>query len=259
MAVRIRIPLPVTEEALPYLIAAGGHLVLILFLFGWIGARSSPGALGPTLTVRLTGPSRSGRPGAAGGARAPRATPPQPAAPIKEKPPTRTTAGPKPTNIARRPAGATAQPAQLPKAERQVPEPAPAAPPAAPNGASGSESLGAGPAGPIAGGVAGGLEEVGGSDWYVGLVVNRLQDAWRDRPLLPAGSPPLRASVSFVIHRGGQVSDVRLETPSGYTPLDSSVVRAVLSLAQLPPLPTVYGKDRLRAQFIFELQPPDEP
>ncbi len=253
MAIRIRVPVPRTSEALPYIVAAAGHIILLLFLFGIVGVSAAPVGGGPTLTVSLAGPSRAG----AVAARVPRTTPSAPAPEPKEKPPLRATATPQPKSVAGQLAGATAQPERLPKAEAPAATPAAAPTGAAP--AAAESSGGEGPPGPIAGGVAGGLEDVGGSDWYVGLVVNRLQDAWRDRPLLPAGSSSLRTTVSFVIGRDGEVSGVRLDSPSGYTPLDSSVMRAALSLGKLPPLPTVYGKDQLRAQFIFELQPPDEP
>jgi TonB family protein len=67
----------------------------------------------------------------------------------------------------------------------------------------------------------------------------------------------VRVVVLFVINDDGRVTDVAVETPSGYTPLDQSAFRAVLALGQLPPLPRAYEKDRLTARFVFELLPPD--
>ncbi|RMG49114.1 MAG: TonB family protein, partial [Acidobacteria bacterium] len=88
------------------------------------------------------------------------------------------------------------------------------------------------------------------------LVLARLQEAWRDRPVLPAGSAPRRVVIGFRIARDGTVSDARILVPSGYTPLDLSALRAAQSIGRLPRLPRSYPHERLGARFVFELVPP---
>jgi protein TonB len=137
----------------------------------------------------------------------------------------------------------------LPEKEDKPSLPGPAAP--------GPEFPGA-PPGP---GVPGGEGEVTSLDiedfeyaWYTARVVSRLKATWR-RPVIREGE--LRAvTVGFSIHRNGSVSDVRVELPSGYVPLDLSAQRAVYDAAPLPPLPTQWRKaDVLPARIIFELKP----
>ncbi len=259
MRVKVRIPLPPAEELSSYAIAAAGHLVLLAVLFGIIGTSSSTGALGPSMTVRLAaGAPRGGVLTGTTTRQAPKPAPqPEPPKP-KAKPSVRVPAQ-QPKNIVTRPTGATAQPEQLPSAQPK-PAPKPSTGETAPGGQEeggplrGMPGL---PQGPIAGGIAGvTTDEPLGADWYVGLIVNRLQDAWSDRPLLPEGEGTKRVVVSFVIQRDGRVTDAEVQTPSGYSPLDTSALRAVLALGRIPPLPASYGKDKLRARFVFELVPP---
>ena len=245
-----------------YAIAAVGHVVLFAVFLGLAGWRTQPGSIGPSMIVRLAGPRAaptSGTPRATAQSKAPAPEPDKP-----EKPSVRQPVAPEPPkNVARKLAGATAQPDQLPRIEEQ-PQPAPDKPvqpetgEERPEGESGTPGL---PGAPVSGGIAGGLggDEPIGADWYVALVVNRLQDAWRDRPVLPAGEEARRVVVTFVIERDGSVTEAGVQTGSGYALLDTSAQRAVASLGRLPPLPAAYHKDRLRARFVFELLPPQEP
>ncbi len=271
---KIRIPIPAGADATSYAIAAAGHLLLLAVLLGFVGLHGATGNLPPAMTVRLSGPSGALRGGQPQGARTTHAGPrhAEPAAPKapKDKPASkRETTAEEPKHVAKKLAGATAQPENLPKHEKKpagqpapVKEPEPADAPdeaaKAPAGAEGGASQGVPglPAGPIAGGIAGvTTDEPLGADWYVGLIVNRLQDAWRDRPILPTGEDAQRVVVAFVIQKDGRVTDQAVQTASGYTPLDASALRAAMSLGRLPPLPASYGKDRLRARFVFELTP----
>lgn len=272
MGIKVRFRIPSSEQLLPVGIAILGHLVLLIALALTAFAEGGGlGTLGPSMMVRLSGPT--GRaPRAGGGPRAesrPAPRPPAPEPAPAKKPSVRAPVQePEARNVTDRPRGTTAQPEELPT---QKPKPGPGTageksggsgtdetpPGAAGHGAgAGGPGFPGAPEGPISGGIAGvGLDEPGIGDWYVGLVVNRLQDAWRDRPVLPAGLEGRRAVVGFVIQKDGRVTDVTVHSASGYGPLDASALRAVSSLQQLPPLPPVYRKEQLRARFIFELLP----
>jgi len=256
-AVRVRIVVPHPEEVGGGLASLALHLAMLvaIVLFATDGGART-GKLGPTMTVRLAaGP----RPTPGGGTRgvekpAEKLVPERPPAPIDEKlAPTNRLRATDPKKVVPPPKGLTAQPEKLTPLEPQAPQKdAPGTP-----GTAGTPGAN-GPEGPIAGGVAGlGSDEPFAYDYYTSLVVNRLQEAWQNRPILPAGSDTLRVVVAFVIDRTGRVTDVEVETSSGYTPLDQSAYRAVLALGQLPPLPRAYEKDRLTARFVFELLPPD--
>ncbi len=256
--VRVRVHLPAREELLAFSASVFGHALLLAAILGLGAGRAPAGPPRKVLSVRLAAVPRTPTTPAArkpGNPPATRAKPKPP--PRKKKRRTRRTRPRAPRKVETRPeAGATARPKKLPRQEPPPPEPAPPAEPG--SGAEAKAKTGpALPEGPISGGVAGlQTDEPLTADWYVGLVVARLQEAWRDRPVLPAGSPPRRVVVGFTIHRDGRVTDVRVEIPSGYTPLDTSAIRAVASLGRLPPLPRSYGKERLGARFVFELLPP---
>ena len=259
--VRVRLHLPAREELLAFAASLAGHALLLAAILGVGAGRAPAGPPRKVLSVRLAAAPRSTT--AARPAREPSRrtaasrTKPRPLRPAKKKRRSRRTRARAPRKVETRPeTGATARPKELPREEAAPPEP----PPPAGSGTGAEAKAKTSPAlpeGPIAGGVAGlETDEPLTADWYVGLVVARLQEAWRDRPVLPAGSPARRVVIGFTIHRDGRVTDVRVEIPSGYTPLDTSAVRAVASLGRLPPLPRSYGKERLGARFVFELLPP---
>lgn len=267
---RIRIPLPGNAEASAFGVAFVLHAALLVAIVG-IGRSATTDRLGPAMTVRLAGPRnlppRGGVPqGTTAPRPAPEAAPAETPAPRVQhvepvrspKGATRRLATEKPLRPTPRPSGATAQPAELPTGEPE-PEPDVAAGPATagPEAGGAPSGLPGLPEGPIAGGIAGlDTSQLGGADWYAGLLVTRLHEAWRDRPVLPAGSDPRRTVVSFVIERDGRVTEIATAEPSGYTLLDTSALRAVGSLRRLPPLPPQFRGDRLRARYVFELLPP---
>jgi len=109
-----------------------------------------------------------------------------------------------------------------------------------------------------AGGEVGGIPSINSAafpyDWYRTTMVNLIRSRWR-RPVTPGLTQSLRCSVSFVISRGGGVSDVTLTSSSGFSTLDASAVRAVSDSNPLPQLPYQYTSDSIRADLVFELTP----
>lgn len=133
--------------------------------------------------------------------------------------------------------------------------------PVAPAARPGPDTSGAGiegaPPGP---GVPGGEGDVMSLDlpdfehaWYTARVVSRLKGVWR-RPHLP-DAISRSATIAFTIMRDGSVRDVRVETSSGYEPLDISAVRSVYDAAPLPPLPARWEGDALPARMVYEVTP----
>jgi TonB family protein len=255
--VRVRIVVPHPEEVGGGMASLALHLAALvaIVIFASDGAART-GKLGPTMTVRLAAGVKAPPGGGARGVEKPaeKFVPVRPPAPIDEKlAPTNRLRATDPPKVAPPPKGLTAQPEKMRPLEPQAPQKDQPGTP----GTAGTPGA-TGPDGPIAGGVAGlGSDEPFTYDYYTNLVVTRLQEAWQNRPILPAGSDTVRVVVAFVIEDDGRVTGVEVETPSGYTPLDQSAYRAVLSLGQLPPLPRAYEKDRLTARFVFELLPPD--
>lgn len=256
LRIRVRVLLPRSSEVGSFGISLLGHLAILTAILIAGSQRGLSNTPLPAMTVRLA-------------AARPRASAPKPRkapaetraeAPPKKKAPPKTrkkvskrVKAQAPKTVVEQPKGATAQPERLPRAE---PEPAPSQPAAKETGKEGPAL----PEGPIPGGIAGlETDEPFTADWYVGLVVARLSEAWRDRPVLPYGAPPQRVVVAFTILADGRVAKPRVLVPSEYAPLNYSALRAVRSIQRFPTLPRSYERDSLSARFVFELVPPSSP
>jgi TonB family protein len=62
--------------------------------------------------------------------------------------------------------------------------------------------------------------------------------------------------VYFRVGRGGEISAMRLETPSGQEVFDRSTMRAVTLSDPLPPLPLGFSAGELGIHFGFEWESP---
>jgi len=69
------------------------------------------------------------------------------------------------------------------------------------------------------------------------------------KPDVPAGTACV---VTFRIQRSGQVTDVRVETPSGLGFYDRAATRAVYAANPLPPLPTEFRREELGVHIRFQ-------
>lgn len=249
---RIRFVVPHPPELAWLGISCGLHTVVFAAFLLNLSGQSPAAGRGSALVVRLIpGPAAGGGPPALA-----RPAPPQPPRVDPKAPPTRRFVSQAEKNAVLKPRGLTAQPADLPQAKAR-----PASLPEVKGTADGNPA-GEGtaaldlPAGPISGGVAGDLGAEGSASWYRDLVTARLQEAWRDRPLLPTGWPQARVVVGYRIQRDGKISDVRILVPSGYAPLDQSAYRVLAGLGTLPRPPAPLGGEGLPARFVFELTPP---
>jgi TonB family protein len=92
--------------------------------------------------------------------------------------------------------------------------------------------------------------------YYLLLVRNRVAQNWAPPAGLTHGGQPVRAVVHFRIARGGGVTGLRLETPSGFEYFDRSALRAVQISDPLPPLPLGYAGADLGIHFGFDFVAP---
>jgi len=92
--------------------------------------------------------------------------------------------------------------------------------------------------------------------YYLVLVRNMIAANWAPPAGLSTGGNPVRAVVYFRVGRGGQVSGVRIESPSGAEFFDRSTLRAVALSDPLPPLPLGFAAGDLGVHFGFEWESP---
>jgi TonB family protein len=69
------------------------------------------------------------------------------------------------------------------------------------------------------------------------------------KPDVPGGTACV---VSFLIHRSGQVTDVKVETPSGLGFYDRAATRSIYAANPLPPLPPEFRRDELGVHIRFQ-------
>jgi len=87
---------------------------------------------------------------------------------------------------------------------------------------------------------------------------NRLRDQiarnWHTAGIAPQAPNSPLCAVTFVLHRDGTVSNVRITGHSGNPALDNSAWRAILDAAPFPQLPAGFPKTDPEVEFVFELK-----
>jgi TonB family protein len=108
-------------------------------------------------------------------------------------------------------------------------------------------AVGAGGAGTGTGG--------GGDDYtfYLAMLKKKIEKAW-NRPVY-TGADTKSATVSLSLSRTGRVLKLELSQPSGYEPLDRSLLRAVHDAEPIPAFPITLTLDTLSVQIVFDLDP----
>jgi protein TonB len=90
--------------------------------------------------------------------------------------------------------------------------------------------------------------------YYAQQVRDILQRNWRTDRIPPAiRSAPL-VKASFYIHRDGSISDIRIDAPSGVSPVDISVLRAIQDAGRFPPLPAGFERSSAKVEISFEFR-----
>jgi periplasmic protein TonB len=83
--------------------------------------------------------------------------------------------------------------------------------------------------------------------YYVQQLVSLIGANW----FRPEAPDETLCTVSFRIQRSGQVTDVKIESPSGVSYYDRAAVRAVFAANPLPPLPADYRNEQLGVHLRF--------
>jgi TonB family protein len=92
--------------------------------------------------------------------------------------------------------------------------------------------------------------------YYLVLIRNKIAGNWAPPAGLSTGGNPVRAVVYFRVGRGGEISAMRIEAPSGTEVFDRSTIRAVTLSDPLPPLPLGFPGGDLGVHFGFEWESP---
>ena len=91
-----------------------------------------------------------------------------------------------------------------------------------------------------------------------GEYANRLRDQvarnWRTSDIPQQGPSAPQAAITFVLHRDGSVTNVRITGRSGNSAMDYSAQRAILDAAPFPPLPAGFPKNDPEVEFLFQLK-----
>jgi TonB family protein len=82
---------------------------------------------------------------------------------------------------------------------------------------------------------------------YITTMAERVRSNWVARSEVAA-----QVEVKFTIQRSGRITDIAIERSSGYQALDFNAQRALVTTAQLPPLPTAFPNPTLTVYLTFE-------
>jgi protein TonB len=144
-----------------------------------------------------------------------------------------------------------------PEKEKVKPQPAAKVAEARPSGSAGPPSLDLPSAGAAAGEV-GGTSSFGTSvssfdadfpfSYYVEQLLSLIGANWL-KPNAPDGT---FCVLTFRIQRSGQVTDVKVESPSAYSYYDRAASRALYAANPLPPLPPEFKGDQLGVHLRFQ-------
>ena len=105
------------------------------------------------------------------------------------------------------------------------------------------------------GGDGGGGQGLGGyfpHAYYVDLLRNRISSSWYSSLVAPGLKGKFVTGVYFIVRRDGEISDLRVERPSGNVSLDLSARRAIENAAPFAPLPNDFSSQYLVVHFEFE-------
>jgi protein TonB len=92
--------------------------------------------------------------------------------------------------------------------------------------------------------------------YYVGIIQNKVRQAWYTQevdPRTPGGS---QTKITFVIARDGSASNIRISQSSGSPTLDSSAIRAAQRVENFSPLPRGYAGSSLSVEYTFTYAQP---
>jgi len=87
---------------------------------------------------------------------------------------------------------------------------------------------------------------------YADLLRNRVAQFWKTTDIRATSAPLV--GVTFVLHRDGSATAIRITQKSGISALDISAQRAIMDAAPFPPLPPQFPKNEAEIEFLFRLK-----
>jgi TonB family protein len=87
---------------------------------------------------------------------------------------------------------------------------------------------------------------------YADLLRNRVAQFWKTTDIRANHAPVV--GVTFMLHRDGSVTGIRISQRSGISALDLSAQRAVMDAAPFPQLPPQFPKSEAEIEFLFQLK-----
>jgi TonB family protein len=88
--------------------------------------------------------------------------------------------------------------------------------------------------------------------YYIDLLRSRISSSWYSSLVAPGLKGKYVTGVYFIVRRDGEISDLRVERPSGVDSLDLSARRAIENAAPFAPLPNDFSSQYLVVHFEFE-------
>jgi protein TonB len=87
---------------------------------------------------------------------------------------------------------------------------------------------------------------------YADVLRNQVAKHWQTSDIRVATAPVV--GVTFVLHRDGSVTAIRISQKSGISALDISAQRAVMDAAPFPSMPPGFPKNEAEIEFLFQLK-----
>ena len=87
---------------------------------------------------------------------------------------------------------------------------------------------------------------------YADVLRNRVAQFWKTNDIRANNAPIV--GVTFVLHRDGSTTGIRITQKSGNSALDISAQRAVMDASPFPPLPPAFPKNEAEIEFLFKLK-----
>ncbi len=87
---------------------------------------------------------------------------------------------------------------------------------------------------------------------YADILRNRVAQYWKTADIRAANNTVV--GVTFILHRDGTASGVRLTQKSGNSALDISAQRAVMDASPFPQMPPQFPKSEAEIEFLFQLK-----
>ena len=90
-------------------------------------------------------------------------------------------------------------------------------------------------------------------DWYIRLILKRIQESWKPPIQKYSLEKLLIAKVDFKVNRNGKISDIKLQNTSENFLYDQAALRTLQNIGQFPPLPSEYADNSIIVHIEFKV------